>query len=81
MSKAKKFRSLYDDIEIKGWRLACCASSRFAVDNTGIDRNREKKHPGSHEFIYHDAVGYSVNGSPSGIYELWLFLGAGLSIP
>ena len=48
--------------------------------------------PGAHEFIYHDAVGYSVNDSPfdricyiapqkKGYVNLGFFFGAGLPDP
>ena len=48
-----------------------------------------KKMPGAHEFIYHDAVGYSVNASPfdricyiapqrKGYVNFGFFFGAGL---
>ena len=51
-----------------------------------------KKMPGAHEFIYHNAVGYSVSDSPfdricyiapqkKGYVNLGFFFGAGLSDP
>ena len=51
-----------------------------------------KNLPGAHEFIYHDAIGYSVNDSPfdricyiapqkKGYVNFGFFFGAGLSDP
>jgi Domain of unknown function (DU1801) len=51
-----------------------------------------KNMPGAHEFIYHDAVGYSINDSPfdricyiapqkKGYLNFGFFFGAGLSDP
>jgi hypothetical protein len=51
-----------------------------------------KNMPGAHEFIYHDAVGYSINDSPfdricyiapqkKGYVNFGFFFGAGLSDP